>query len=347
MTESHGKLIEAVKTSQKIFITSHISPDSDAVSSLLLLGIALKLNFPDKSIEMVLEEEPIGLNFLDGYDKITVTPILSILQQIKPDLFIMLDGNSYDRCSRHDGQKIRELFAKRTTSTVVIDHHELAGADEVDIYINDNYPATVQNVYKILFHDFQLQKPVGYAKTTMTGLYADTGGFVYVKDGTHKEVFELAEELVGEGVNLEELKNQLSQFHDYDMKILGELIDNVSHGSTYNYSYLRDETVENWVKEGRTQIELQSATGNFLDEYIRNIGGRKWGFIVYKNTLQGEKYYSVSLRSISGVKDVSVIANKLGGGGHKPAAGAKFEADNITEAVEKVKQVIPGAVDED
>ncbi len=344
MDERYRKFNESIKTSQKILITSHISPDPDAVSSVLLLGATLRLNFPDKSIEMVLEEEPLGLNFLEGYDRIIVAPLLGSLEQIKPDLFVILDGNNYERCSRHDGQKIREFITNNKISTAVIDHHELSGADTVDIYINDNYPATAQNVYKIVFSTFRLKKPKGYAKTAMTGLFADTGGFVYMKDGTHKEVFELAQELVDAGVNLEELKNQLSQFQDYDMKILGELIDNIGRGEAYNFSYLSDETVENWVEGGKTQIELQRSTGNFLDEYIRNIGGRKWGFIVYKNTLQGEKYYSVSLRSISGVKDVSVIANRLGGGGHKPAAGAKFEAENIKEAIEKIKQVISGAV---
>ena len=49
---------------------------------------------------------------------------------------------------------------------------------------------------------------------------------------------------------------------------------------------------------------------------------------------------SVSLRSVYESTDVSQIANKLGGGGHKPAAGAKIEAKNLEEAIQKVQDAI-------
>src|SRR3990167_6708659 len=58
-------------SSKKILVTSHISPDPDAVCSTLLLGTALKTNYPDKNTEMVLEEHPAkALDFLDGYQQI-------------------------------------------------------------------------------------------------------------------------------------------------------------------------------------------------------------------------------------------------------------------------------------
>jgi nanoRNase/pAp phosphatase (c-di-AMP/oligoRNAs hydrolase) len=40
------------------------------------------------------------------------------------------------------------------------------------------------------------------------------------------------------------------------------------------------------------------------------------------------------------VKDVSAIAASLGGGGHKGAAGAKFEAPSLESAISKVKAAI-------
>jgi nanoRNase/pAp phosphatase (c-di-AMP/oligoRNAs hydrolase) len=78
----------------------------------------------------------------------------------------------------------------------------------------------------------------------------------------------------------------------------------------------------------------------FVDDYIRNIDGRLWGFIVYQNPLLGEDGYSVSLRSVGGIVDVSVIAKKLGGGGHKPAAAAEVHVKSIREALAKVESAI-------
>ncbi|HZP55264.1 MAG TPA: DHHA1 domain-containing protein, partial [Candidatus Saccharimonadales bacterium] len=191
-----------------------------------------------------------------------------------------------------------------------------------------------------LFKDLNLKQPDGYAQVTMAGLFADTGGLVYIKPGQHREVFRLTDELVSGGANIEEIANQLSRFSEDDMKMLAELASNTTHDGDYTYSFIRDEVIDSWHRQGKTHAELQKPTGAFLDDYIRNIGGREWGFIVYKNILQGQGMYSVSLRSVDGIIDVSVIASDLGGGGHKPAAGAKFQAGNINDAVSKVKEVI-------
>jgi nanoRNase/pAp phosphatase (c-di-AMP/oligoRNAs hydrolase) len=51
--------------------------------------------------------------------------------------------------------------------------------------------------------------------------------------------------------------------------------------------------------------------------------------------------YSVSLRSVGGVEDVSAIARRLDdGGGHKPAAGGRVKANSVQEAISKVKEAI-------
>ncbi|MBX4197665.1 hypothetical protein KW801_03905, partial [Candidatus Saccharibacteria bacterium] len=142
------------------------------------------------------------------------------------------------------------------------------------------------------------------------------------------------------GADIETIKNQLTQYSDEDLLTLGELMGNAAHQADYTYSYIRDEFIDEWLAKGQNQAALNRATGAFLDDYIRNIGGRKWGFIVYKNSLHGNNYYSASFRAVSGVKDVSVIAGKLGGGGHKPAAGAKFEANTVEDAIRKVQAVI-------
>jgi phosphoesterase RecJ-like protein len=336
----NDKLRNLINDAQNILITSHISPDPDSVSSLVLMGSTLKLNYPKKTVSMTLEEEPIGLDFLNGFENIEFQPFLKSLQSHNPDLLILLDGNSYSRFSRHDAEAVRAYAEENKVKVVIIDHHEPAGQDQSDIYINRMSPATAQDVYEILFDHLALSKPPEAAQTAMVGFYADTGGFVYLKDGTEQGVFRFAEALVKQGADVEAIKNQLSQYSEDDMRAIGELAANVKHQDDYTYSFITDEFVNDWLKNGHTQAELQKATGVFLDDYIRNIGGRKWGFIVYKNTLQGQDFYSASFRAANQIKDVSVIAGKLGGGGHKPAAGAKFEATSVEDALTKVRSAI-------
>jgi bifunctional oligoribonuclease and PAP phosphatase NrnA len=340
MDEEVAKLKKLIESANRILVTSHISPDPDAVSSVLLLGATLQLNFPDKQVKMAFEEQPGDLSFIEGFNSIIFKPIYETLIEFKPNLFILLDGNNYERCSRQNGQLIRDYILEKKIQTAVIDHHELEGKDETNVFINYHSPSTVQDVYSICFKDLGLKKPQGTAQTAMTGFYADTGGFVYVKDGKQRQVFGFAEELVEGGADIEIIKNKLESYTEADMSVVAELADNIAHDGDYTYSFISDDFIKKWIESGHSHIELQKPTGVFLNNYIRNIDGRRWGFIIYKNVLQGENIYSASFRSQGGSPDVSELARALGGGGHKPAAGAKFEAKSIDEAIDIVKTAI-------
>src|SRR5258708_2050502 len=112
MTEETKRFDQFIKDAQRILITAHISPDPDALSSLLLMGTTLQENFGDKNIYMVLEEEPVGLDFLRGYSLVEFKPLLKAIEDTNPQLIVLLDGNNYDRFSRADGGKIRQLVKK-------------------------------------------------------------------------------------------------------------------------------------------------------------------------------------------------------------------------------------------
>lgn len=288
---------------------------------------------------MALEEEPEGLDFLTGYSDIKFGPLLETLKKAKPDLYMMLDAVNYERCSRTGGEQIRQYLAVNKVKTAIIDHHEPAGKDNSDVYIYQGSVATAQDVYEVCFVHLGLKKPDGYGKTTMLGIYSDSGGFTYA-NRRHKDMFAIIGDLIEGGVDLESIKNKLNRYSQPQMQALGEFAQNTSHTGDYSYSYLGDNFVEKWQADDLPLVSLNTAAGLFVNDFIRNIDDRKWGFIVYRNPIAGKNMYSVSLRSQSEVKDVSVLANKLGGGGHKPAAGAKIEAKSIEEAIQKVQRAI-------
>jgi bifunctional oligoribonuclease and PAP phosphatase NrnA len=331
---------QLIEASSKILVTSHTSPDPDAIASLLLTGTTIQLNFPNNTVQMVLEEEPSGLDFLDDYQQIKFKPLAESIKDFGPNLLIIVDANSYKRVSRKGWEDIKQYIIENSVKTAILDHHEPDDKDETDIYINSYNIAAVQEVYEVLFDQLGLKKPNDYAQITMLGLYSDSGGFAYASP-RHKETMQLAAKLVEAGVNIEEIKNKINQYTDEQVKAISELTANISNGGEYTYTFLSDEFVDNWQKAGQTMASLHGATKPFVDSYIRNVGGRQWGFLVYKDALEGEGMYSVSLRSVRGLKDVSAIARKLDdGGGHKPAAGGRVKAGSVLEAIEKVKQAI-------
>ncbi|HSX18082.1 MAG TPA: DHH family phosphoesterase [Candidatus Saccharimonadales bacterium] len=346
MDEQVEKLKSLLNSAQRILITSHISPDPDAVSSMLLLGTTLKENFPEKEISMALEEEPERLEFLGGYPKIAFQPLYNCLENLQPDLLILVDANNYKRCSRQQSEDIRTIIQSKSIKTAVIDHHEPDDKEETDIYINQKSIATVQDIFEVCFNHLELNKPVGYSETTMVGLYSDSGGFVY-DNPRHKATFKIVNELLDAGVSLENVNHRLNNFTDDHLAVLSELFINLSHSDDYNFTFVSDGFTHEWAKSGKDPSAIQSACGHFVDQYLRNIENRYWGFVIRPDPIAGPKHYSVSFRSTGGKMNVAAIAKRVGGGGHKPSAGAKFEASDIEDAIKKVKQAISGAVDED
>jgi phosphoesterase RecJ-like protein len=337
-TENLKVLIEK---SENILISSHVSPDPDSISSILLLGLTLDVNFPDKQINMVSEELPDNLNFLPGFEKIKSQPLTEAI--MGKDLIIIVDAMNFGRCTRADAKAISQNVKNSTIPIVIIDHHEQVDVEDNAAYINESYPAAVEQVYKTCFEDLKLNKPDGYADITMAGLYSDTGGFTYL-NGHYKETLGLIGDLLDAGTTIEGIKNKLYQYTQMQMGVVAELAKNTNHHNNYSYTYLSDNFVNDWEESKKPLQQMHTATKIFTDNFIRNIEGRQWGFIVYKDSRLGVNTYSISFRSVGGNPNVSAIASKLQGGGHKAASGARVEAQNLDEAIQKVHKTIAESI---
>lgn len=334
------KLKQLIDQSERILITSHISPDPDAVASTLLTGLTLRDKYPDKEVSMVLEEEPEGLSFLPGYDKLRFSRLDEFVAKHNPDLIIMVDVSNLSRASRAGGGSIRDHINSSGTKLIIIDHHLPEGQDDSDLCINSSEPSAASAIYNLLFKKLGLSKLDTAAEITMVGLYADTGGFIYI-DKNSLDSFRLISELVSADVSIEKIKYQLSQLSENQMKVIGELCNNVSHSNDYSFSFLSDEFVDNWLKSGKDSASLQKASKTFVDNYLRVIDGRPMGFSFYRSPLDPKDTYSVSFRSVKHTENVAKIAQKLNGGGHPSAAGGKVVASSIQDALEKIIQAIP------
>jgi phosphoesterase RecJ-like protein len=321
------ELKQLIEESDTILITSHISPDGDSVSSSLLLYRTLKTNFPNKKITVSMEEQPFGLSFLDGYDDIKFQPLSQAISVEQPDLLFVLDANVLGRLTRQTDTSLG------STKIVVIDHHE-GTPMAATLVINNSSPAVTLDIYEIFIEQLALSKPENYAQTALTGIYTDTGGFVH-RNLNFNKVFDVVPKLIADGADLEKLVSDLSLISQDGLTVLAELLSNIVYTDGYIYSYISDETARPAKHEALVQ-----ASNSFRNNYIRYVEGRPWGFLVQKDVAVDSNIYSVSFRAQTDAVDVSLIAKQLGGGGHKPAAGAKFAASSIQEALDKVLSAI-------
>ena len=338
-----NKLKKYIENSQKILITSHISPDSDAICSVLLLGRTLKANYPDKQVFMSLEELANGLDFLTGFDQLEEKNLVAALETHNPDLLFFVDAMNVERCTRKDAPAARKYLSLHPGVTqIIIDHHERVGVDKAALYINQSSPATVQDVYEVCFDWLGLKKPKSYGEITMLGIISDSQRFKY-QNPRHRETFKLVSDLIDAGASIEQLESRLEHYDTDQMRVFGELATNIrSSRKGYSYSFISDEFTERWERKDRPPASFKSACEIFVNQFIRNFENNQWGFIIYPDVVTGAGHYCVSLRSVGGVVDVSAMAAKLGGGGHKPAAGVKIKATNIQEALKIIKDAISG-----
>lgn len=334
MDENAQKLKELIEASERILITSHIGPDGDAVSSSLLLHKTLSLNYPEKKIHLSLEEKPYGLDFLPGASELEPQPLINVLEDLSPDLLIILDANNVGRVSRTP-EKVREYTQRHKPKLIIIDHHEPENIEANELFINNSSPAVTLDIYEIFLQKLNYRRPEGYAEITATGIYTDTGGFIN-RNLNFRKTFEVVPQLIADGADFEKIAGELKRISDKGFEVLKDLVDNTDFGGKFTFSFISDS-----LASDSSYVEaIRQATDVFRSELLRNIDGRNWGFIIYRDALAATPTYSVSFRAISGTKDVSKLAAQLGGGGHKPAAGAKFKSESIEQAIEKVKHTI-------
>lgn len=332
--EDVQKFKELVSGASQILITTHVSPDPDAIASVLLMNTTLKLNFPDKRITAAIEDSPEGLDYLEGHDQLLVKPLNEAINSLQPGVIIIVDAMNLSRCTRQQETKMQP-----DSKLIIIDHHEKQQVQDAALYINNGSPAVAMDIYELLFDQLKLNMPSRAPETAMVGIYADSGGFIY-PSARQQAMFKLVARLLQTGVNLELVAHRLNQFNKDHIAVIAELCANISGDSDYNYSFLSDEFINQWDSANKSSSALHRACGYFVNSFIRNIDSRQWGFIVYKDALEGPGIYSVSFRSINGIKNVSEIASKLDGGGHKAASGARLKASDIKSAIAKIQDVI-------
>lgn len=335
------KLKHLAKSSNCILITSHISPDPDAVASVLLAGTTLRTNFPDKKVHMVIEEKSTkDLSFLAGYSEIQFIPLAKAIEDLKPDLLIIVDAMNFERCSRFDGESIRSSLKQIGTKVVVIDHHEEIDVEPAALYFNKKNPATSQELYELLFYELGLKKPEDYAQTTLLGIISDSARFKY-DNPRHRETFKVVSELLDSGVSIEQLENITERYSAAQMKAIATLASSIKNGGQgYTFAYLDESILDSSMSRDEQMNTMKAAVELFTNQFARNFENNSWGFIVYPELASGPNVYSVSFRSVTGGIDVAALAHKLGGGGHKQAAGAKIQASSAKEALRFVQSAI-------
>lgn len=317
------KILETVKKANNILINVHRNPDLDSIGSATALYQALtKIG---KKVTLVCPHEiPENFKFLKGVESIQTVDFKEwAITRIAPtyDLFLILDSGSCDIVTGSKEIKLPEI------KKIIIDHHLTNNWENyLSRLLDTKASATAEIVYR-LFTDWEVGFDKNISTSLLSGIAGDTVFFKYPKDPG--VTFKIVNDLIKKGANCNLL---VEKFHDsmsFDfVKLLGEFLKNMKREKGFIWSAVSCEVFE---KHGRPKGVRETAA----DSFFRSIKNVDFGVAL----LEEEKgKINMSFRSKKDT-DVSVIAKKLGGGGHKNAAGATVYG-NIDQVINKIKEVI-------
>jgi phosphoesterase RecJ-like protein len=231
------------------------------------------------------------------------------------DLLIVVDCGGIDRV----GDSLVENV-KRATNVINIDHHTSNSRFGHLNYVVDGASSTSELVFELLT---ALEARVNrrdlitndVASCLMAGIIGDTGSFRY--PSTTARTFEVAGELTRRGARPDILTQELFA----TQSLVALRLQSAALGAV-------DLSSDGFAEVVVTQEMLKRYGADILDadslaERARDIEGVRVSAL-YKEDVD---LWRVSLRARQGVTDLSIIAGRFGGGGHKAAAAFRWRGD--------------------
>ena len=296
---SLDEILNKINEAKNIVILTHENPDGDAIGTSLALYIQLKtLN---KDVELIVPSYPRVFECLPQIKKIS-----KIGKRKKYDLAISVDTASIKQL---DGWS---KYFENAKYRIVIDHHS-SNAMFGDInYVDMSSPACAQVMYVLFrYYNWEITSDIGTC--LMGGIITDTGGFQY--SGVSKETFEIASNLLTQGVNISKLYKKLLETHTKTSvelkKIALNRMEFLENGKV-TFTYI--------TKEDEEKINAETGDYEGLVNEGRNIEGVEVSIFLHEI----DKGFRVSLRSNDYV-NVSDVCLMFGGGGHIRAAGVTMQ----------------------
>lgn len=328
--EFRQSFLEKVKSSGKIVIASHKSPDDDSISSVLTMYWYLVEELKVKAeVSIVYTGEQLdSWSYFKNFEKIQfVDDLANHLEGV--DTLILVDGSGWGRFSRN------ENISDFSGFTICIDHHQTP-EDKFDLHLVDSKKlANAELLYRLFLEEVELDKEI--SEVVLLGILGDTGIFKFV-NSDNAGVFEVAQKLVENGkINIQELAAKFQKYSEKSYVGLVELIKNSKFESIqgwpkFIYSHMSRDFVN---ANGLGDNDVSVASGLFSVHFTRSIEGVDWGVVI--TPLQESERFSLSLRSLPGSANVREMMEKTGyGGGHDRAAGGAIEAENVEEAIEEL-----------
>jgi phosphoesterase RecJ-like protein len=295
---SIAALLSLIRERQTFVVTSHMRPDGDAIGTAL--GLFHLLEAMGKKATVVFTDPiPDIYQFLPGVNRIVCS-----IPSGPIDAAIFLESGTLERASLD----LTEFAAAAPAFTIHIDHHQ-SGTTFADFNWIDPTACAVG----ALVYDLAIASGVPISKAIADCLYTavitDTGSFNF--PGTTASTFAMAQHLVECGV----VPNKIAQAVFFSnppakSRIIGLVLSRMEIQGNIAWSYL---TLDDLKQTGAVVEDCEGTVNQII-----SIFGVQAAVLLRE--IQPGTEFRLSLRS-KGDIDVSRVAERFGGGGHRNASG--------------------------
>ncbi|MGH3104997.1 MAG: DHH family phosphoesterase [Gaiellaceae bacterium] len=310
-------VVEAIRSHDRFLVTTHENPDGDALGSLLALTLALRQI--DKDAVMYLAGPtpmPAEYAFME----------LAELRRTMPDdagerVLVAVDCANESRIGPDP-----EILQSARLFLNVDHHHDNTRFGDLNLIVAD--ASSTGEVLRDIFDVLDVEITPEIAEALYIALVTDTGRFQYTN--TTPKAFRLAAELVEAGADLHRVFQGVYESVQFaKLKLLARALERaqIYEGGRIVVSHL--------LRTDFVDVGAAEPYAEGIIDYLRAVEGADMSVLIREPPRSDGPTRRVSLRASVDELDVSAIARKSGGGGHRQAAGFSSEAsvEEITEFV--------------
>jgi bifunctional oligoribonuclease and PAP phosphatase NrnA len=318
---------DAIRSNDRFLLVTHENPDGDALGSLLATKLALDQLGKD-SVMYLYGDAPLPKEY--GFMELS-----GIVRDPPPDagerVLVALDCANETRIGP-DLTLIEDALL-----TLDIDHHhDNSRFGDLNLVVGD--ASSTGEVLRDLFSELDVELTPEIAEALYIAVVTDTGRFQYTN--TTPKALRLASELVEAGADVHRVFQGVYESIEFaKLKLLGRALD---RAQVYEGGRL---VVSHLLRTDFTELNVAEAYSEGIIDFLRAVEGAEMAALIREPPRREGPPRRVSLRASNDELDVSAIARKSDGGGHRQAAGFSSDAsvEEITEFIHREFSAAAGA----
>ncbi|MGH3009967.1 MAG: DHH family phosphoesterase [Gaiellaceae bacterium] len=316
-TSDLNAIADALRKHDRFLVVTHENPDGDALGSLLAATLALRHLGKDAVMYLAgVTPLPQEYGFMSLEGLVREPPADS-----GERVLVAVDCAKAERIGD-------EAAVSRAPVVLNIDHHhDNTRFGEINLIVPD--ASSTGEILRDVIRELGVELTADLAEPLYIALVTDTGRFQYAN--TTAKALRLAAELVEAGADIHAVFQRVYESVEFaKLKLLARVLGRaeVLEGGRIVVSHL--------LRTDFTEVGASEPYSEGLIDYLRAVEGAELAVFVREQLSSGAPAHKGSLRSSIDELDVSAIARRFGGGGHRQAAGFSSDA-SFAEIVESVR----------